>query len=129
MKRQGLSPKERIKSKKAFEQIFSSGKQIFSSEKKVKALYIVSENEPAGVQIAVAVSKKSGKAVFRNRIKRIIRAAYRLNKIELVEYCLEKGKNIKIVFSPVIPADKLNINLHYFESDIKNIINKLRGKF
>lgn len=129
MKRQGLSGKERIKSKKAFEQIFSSGKYLISDEKKVKALYIISENEPAGVQIAIAVSKKSGKAVFRNRIKRLIRAAYRLNKIELVDHCLEKGKNIKIVFSPVIPADKLNINLHYFESDIKNILNKLRGKF
>lgn len=130
MKRQGLSREERIKSKKEFEQIYSSGKHIISSGKKIKALFIISENEPAGVQIAIAVSKKTGKAVFRNRVKRIIRAAFRLNKIEFVDYCLKKGKNIKIVFSPVIPADKkLNINLEYFESDIKNILMKIGGNF
>jgi ribonuclease P protein component len=101
LKRYGLSAKERIKSKKDFDKIFSSGSVIYSSSKIIKAVYIVEKaDKNEGVRIAVAVGKRLGIAVWRNRIKRLVKESYRLNKEILLEICSKKNILLKIVFSP-----------------------------
>ncbi len=100
MKQYGLSPKERIKSKKSFNEIFTTGKVLISKDHKIKATYIVNTKaDECGVKIAAAVSKKHGKAVWRNRVKRLIRISYRQNKEKLTNFCKEKSILLKIVFS------------------------------
>ena len=112
MKRYGLSSKERIKSRKDFEKIFSSGSTIYSSNKLIKAVYIVEkEDSNKGVRIAVAVGKRLGIAVWRNRIKRLIKESYRLNKEILLEICSKKNILLKIVFSPNFLNEKNNKNI------------------
>ncbi len=74
-------PKEqRLKSKKIIEQLFKKGQS--TSDFPLKLLYLktaLPENVP--IQVAVVAPKKHFKsAVKRNRIKRLIREAYRLNK-------------------------------------------------
>jgi ribonuclease P protein component len=97
----GLSAAERIKSRIDFENLYDFGKVVFSGDKKIKAVYLIEENQTAGkVQIAAAVSSKAGKAVWRNRIKRLIRNSYRLNKEKLFKICLLKKIVLKIIFSP-----------------------------
>ena len=55
------------------------------------------EREDSGVKILISVPKKKiKKAVHRNRIKRQIREAYRLNKAVLLESCLNNDKSLKI---------------------------------
>ena len=62
MKRYGLSPKERIKSKKNIDQIFSSGKILISEDHRIKAVYLIDkEAEESGVKIGAVVSKKKWK--------------------------------------------------------------------
>ena len=92
-KQQGLSPAERIKSKKDFDELYSSGKILISSNKKIKAIFLIKDNPDEGVKIAAVVSKKLGNAVWRNRIKRLIKETYRLNKQEIKTQAFKTGKN------------------------------------
>ena len=130
MKPYELSASERIKSKKDFENIFKTGNTIYSSDNKIKAIYIVSENSKKyGVKIAAAVFKKSGNAVWRNRVKRLIRASYRLNKKILIETCLNKKILLKVVFSlnTVNQNNTKKIKLNDLQRAITDIISKLNN--
>lgn len=130
MKRQGLTKNERIKHKKDFEKIFSSGKKVFSADKKVKAIYLIeSESENKGVKIAVAISSKLGIAVWRNRIKRLIKEAYRLNKYILTEICLEKNILIKLVFSPNSLSEKNNKKIKFQDilPGVVDVLEKIKS--
>ncbi|MEZ4809802.1 MAG: ribonuclease P protein component [Allomuricauda sp.] len=81
-----MSPKytfpkrEKLKSKKLFEFLFAEGKSIHVFP--IKLLYLGSTfDDGCKIKVGVAVPKKRFKnAVARNRIKRLLREAYRLNK-------------------------------------------------
>lgn len=60
----------RIKKNSEFQKLFNKGKKVFSPN--ITLLYFPAKNLAMGV----AVSKKHGKAVKRNRIKRLLRAAF-----------------------------------------------------
>ena len=72
--------KEKLKSRKLIEQLFDEGKSI--SKYPVKLIYLKTRlPEEVVIRVGVAVPKKNFKgAVKRNRIKRLLREAYRLNK-------------------------------------------------
>ncbi|WP_430411008.1 ribonuclease P protein component [Kordia sp.] len=71
---------EKLKSKKCIDQLFSEGKSV--SKFPLKLIYTATElpkNVP--IQAGVSVTKRRfKKAVTRNRIKRLLREAYRLHK-------------------------------------------------
>ncbi len=129
MKKHGLSANEKIKSRKEFERIFIEGTTTYSSNNIIRANYKL-EYPPniTGVFFAVAVSKKLGNAVWRNRIKRLIREAYRLNKTCLLEKCNSKNALLKIIFSPQSLNQKKNkhVGLNQIETPLKEIIAKLK---
>lgn len=141
MKRQGLSSEERIKSKKEFDLLYSSGKIIVSANQKFKAVYFFEKisiaegktgsNSKGGqfVKAAFAVHRKAGKAVWRNRVKRLLRVSYRLNKEQLINSCKEKNIFLLIVFSPYSVNSKnfKNINLKDVMPNIVELIKNIGG--
>ena len=82
--------KEKLKSKTTIDLLFSEGNSV--SKYPLRLVYVENKEENAElIKFGVSVSKKYfKKAVYRNRAKRLLREAYRLNK----EAFLEKfGKN------------------------------------
>ena len=75
--------KEKLKSRKLIEQLFEEGKSI--KVRNIKLLFLETElPNDVPFQVGVTVPKKNFKsAVKRNRIKRLLREGYRLNKPQL----------------------------------------------
>jgi len=84
VKRFGFGRKEKLKSRKKIEELFLNGKNF--SVFPLRVTYQFLPGEETGAQVGVTAGKKYFKrAVDRNRIKRLIREAYRLQKNELIE--------------------------------------------
>ncbi|GEQ84898.1 ribonuclease P protein component [Patiriisocius marinistellae] len=84
---------EKLKSRKVISQLFAEGKSY--SKFPIKVLYLPAD-EADVTKVTFAVPKKNfKKAVSRNRIKRLLREAYRLNKTEYLEI---NGKKFVLLF-------------------------------
>ena len=89
--RNTLSKEERLSSKKLIDELFDAKQSIV--EKPI-SLYWTKSNFKTNipVQFGVGVPKKNFKrAVDRNKIKRQIKEAYRVNKHDLHQFLEEKG--------------------------------------
>jgi len=89
---------ERIFLKKEIDGLFKQGDSFISYP--LRIIYL--NQKPlsgATVSVLISVPKKNIKrAVNRNRIKRLIREAYRLNKSNIIQFCQEKGNGFLIAF-------------------------------
>ena len=74
------SKKDKLKSKKLIEQLFTEGKAVTAYP--LRIVYLKTELEDGSqLKTGVSVSKRLHKtAVSRNKIKRLLREVYRLNK-------------------------------------------------
>ena len=100
-----LGKEERLCSRKVLEELFSGGHQSVSAFP-IRAVFM--PNGQAGVRILTSVSKRYFKrAVKRNRIKRQLREAYRLQKEMLLP--LEGGLDIAFLWTSdeVLPTEKV----------------------
>lgn len=130
MRNYKLNKKEILSSKKQIETLFLEGKSFYNSP--IRILYIIrnEQNETKyPVNILFAVPKKYVKtAVKRNLIKRKLKEAYRKNKKDLVEFCMNRNVKINIacVYSTNIIADyglleeKIILSLQKIINDIEN---------
>ncbi len=92
-----------------------------------KAVFYLMEdvNGKPGIKVAFAVYKKAGKAVWRNRVKRLMRESYRLNKAEIIDKA--KQGLLLVVFSPnkVNQKNYGKIYLRDVEPEITDLIRKI----
>lgn len=127
MKNFSLTRNERVKKKRDFEKIYNATNVLFSSDRLIKVHFICAENNAAQIKIAAAVSKKAGKAVWRNRVKRLIKESYRLNKKALLEKVSKQKIQLHLVFSPnrLSEASNKKIYLHDVSPGVVELMNKI----
>jgi ribonuclease P protein component len=127
LKNFSLIRNERVKKKRDFEKIYNAANVLFSSDRLIKVHIIYAESDAAEIKIAAAVSKKAGTAVWRNRVKRLIKESYRLNKKVLLEKVLKKKIQLLLVFSPnrLSEASNKKIYLHDVSPGVVELMNKI----
>ena len=120
-----LGKNERLKSRKMIEQLFSEGNNFVISPYRIYYLLnpLTTGHSPFSVLFGAGVSAKNfKKAVDRNRIKRLTKEAYRLQKKELQERL--KGKNLQLNIFFIYTAKELP-ELNKVKEKLAVILNRL----
>jgi ribonuclease P protein component len=115
------SKHEKLKSKKQLDAIFAKGNAFLVHPLKV-VYEITPTTQAPELKMGVGVSKKNfAKATDRNRIKRLIRESYRLNKLILQHHLKHSHLHIFILF-----IDKsLPENRMFIDVKMKKVMSKL----
>ena len=108
---------ERLTRKKEFERVFDEGK-VFKNNEVV--LYVI-PNDFLHSRLGLVVSKKVGNSPRRNRAKRLLREAYRLNKHLLKTH-------VDIIAIPRHPFSS-DLKLSDVEDGFKNLLIKISETF
>lgn len=102
-----------LKKNYEFKNVLSKGKFFVG---KYIIIYIKDNNKKENF-VGIAVNTKIGKAVKRNRIKRVIRESYRLNKEKI-----KKGKDIVFLWNK--NAEIKDANFYNINKDMLKIFDK-----
>ena len=112
----------RMKSKKSFDLLFEKGKRHWVSPFEAVALEVpYDESTPLQVGF-VAPKRKLKRAHDRNRMKRLMRESFRLNKVELLNCCLMQQKGLIILF---ISQCNTPVNYSKTQEKIKLLLQRL----
>ena len=121
-----LGKTERLKSRKLTELLFSEGNKFTIAPFRIHYSFTIAEKSslhPIAIKFGVGVSKRNfKKAVDRNRIKRLIREAYRLQNKILKEKLQEKENRLSVFF--IYTGKELPVYQDVFEKVGKGL-NKL----
>lgn len=116
---------ERLKSRKTIQALFKVGNSF--SNYPVRVVWIEKELlSTAPAQLTVSVPKRAfRKAVHRNRIRRQIKEAYRLNKHQLYEGLQPKNKQLAIM---LIYIAKTHLSYAEIEKAVQKALVRLLKK-
>lgn len=115
-----LPATERLKSRKQIGKLFAGGQQFSHFPFRV---YFQFENHQHHLQVGVGVSARLFKrAVDRNRIKRLLRESWRLNKQALEMELRTSGKRLSVF---LLYTGKEMPVFHETEQKIKGIVERL----
>ena len=120
-----LGKNERLKGRKQIELLFKNGRRI--NEAGIRALFVQQDAVEGqhNLQLGVSVSSRNFKrAVDRNRIKRLLRESWRLQKNDLRSK-QEENKKMMLVF--LIYTGKEMPAFHELNSGVHTILNKLQN--
>jgi len=115
-----LGKTERLKSRKQIDTLFETGKKI--AQFPFRLLYLA-EPGKGEIKAGFTVSSKNfPRAVDRNRIKRLSRESYRLQKKELETVTLKNGSGLYLFF---IYTGREIISYEEISAGLKQVLDKL----
>ena len=125
---EGLPKEQRLYKKKAIEQLFGKGKGFNLYPFRVVVYKHASEEgEPSIPRFIVSVSKKRFHHAFkRNRVKRLVREAWRKNKSEIIVKC--EQQKITFDFALVYTATTI-LSYEEIEKKIKQLSLRLKNDY
>lgn len=103
---------ERLQKKREFQKVFDEGRKFTNKELHAFAM----PNGTDSSRLGLVVGRKVGNAVRRNRIKRILREAFRLNK-----GLLSSGVDLVLIPRPGLTSPALSI----IEDEFKKLLSKI----
>ncbi|MDZ4847079.1 MAG: ribonuclease P protein component [Chitinophagales bacterium] len=125
MPRNTFTKAERLKSEKLIGELFEKGASVESFPLRIIFIPLVRES-PFPVQATFSASKRNfARAVDRNRIKRLMREAYRLQKATLYSFLEERKKQIALM---VIFTGKRLPDFKQIEGSLPAALQLLREK-
>ncbi len=111
---------ERLCSKKRIDQLFGSDHRSLSAYP-LRCVYQLEERDGMPVEVLISVPKKLFKhAVDRNRLRRLVRESYRLNKHILWEALGERRLNLAFIWVGREIKDFATV-----ESKMKNLLQRI----
>ncbi len=111
MTEHNFSKEERLRRRRDFEKIFAEGKAFKGP---ILNAYVL-PNSLGHTRIGIVVGRRYGGAVQRNRIKRLLRESYRLNK-----NLIKVGLDIVI-----LPKPNQEVNFKVIEKEFKILVGKI----
>ena len=123
-----LNKKERLKSRKQIDFLFKKGQRF--AVPPFRVFYVIKKEEPAEgdsrLQFGIGASSRSfRKAVDRNRIKRLGREAWRLQKPVLQELLAKQNKQLDVFL--IYTGKELPAHKEMFDAT-GEVIRKLSGR-
>lgn len=118
--------KDKLKSRKQTQQLFSKGQSINAFP--IKLIYTIEEvnASEALLQAGVAApSRTFRKAVQRNRVKRLLREGYRLEKPAFIASAALQNKRVNLFF---LYIDSVVLSQEIIQEKIKLALTKLHDK-
>lgn len=123
----GFPKRERLYGLKTVEKLYTEGDAFVAFPFRIVCLNNDEIGETEPVRVMVSVAKKRYKhAVDRNRIKRLIREAYRLNKAMICDFAADNELHLHLAFqyisNEIMPFDEMDARM-------KKALNKLMNKY
>ena len=119
--------RERLTLQNDIEQLFEKGQAFMAYPLRVVYVSGAAQNKVVpGLSVLVGAPKKRiRQAASRNRVKRLIREAYRLNKGALFDACRQSGKYIHIAFMYVSNDIRTYAEM---EKAVRKALDRIRKK-
>jgi ribonuclease P protein component len=119
--------KEHLCGKNSIVRLFETGKTFVAYPFRV--IYLIENKEAAddvNVKILISVPKKKHRrANIRNRLKRLVRESYRLNKRDFVTFAAENNFAVSLAFQYI--SDEV-MKYNSIEKKMKEILAKIQTK-
>lgn len=117
---------EIIRGKKKFDLIFRNGKKINGNIIRSFVLLLNENNQKINLLFGIKVSRNIKRAIDRNRIKRIVRETFRLNKALLDNLSTKHNRISAILFYYTGEQQVLSRpSFSHLRDDVINILNKI----
>lgn len=117
-------PKSQIlRGRKNFNRLFSDKATVFKSTNVSLRFYLCRNRETPDCKMAFIVPKRLGKAVRRNRVKRQVKEAYRLNQYIIIDEVVAAG----CIFHGALTAKTINAEYKVIKLNIVDLLKRVKG--